>query len=357
MQDIYNSFLTPQSIQVKSTGKNAIEIVLEPFERGFGHTLGNALRRILLSSMEGAAPIAVEISGVQHEYSAIEGVREDVINILLNIKGIAFKLHGDSKDTVVELHKDTPGPVVAADIELKHDIEIMNPDHVIANVEVGGKLDMLIHVARGIGYSSASNIKSNLEKEEHVVGKLMLDASFSPVRKVAYYVDNARVEKRTDLDKLVINLETNGTVDPEEAIRTCATILQHQLSAFVELKPEVSKVNEEAVDELNPLFLRPIEDLELTVRSTNCLKGEYIFFLGDLVQCDESVLLKTPNLGRKSLNEIKNILANRGLSLGMTVSNWPPVDLLPQIELLKKEVDEAKKKKQQNKTDSVGDNT
>lgn len=351
MQDIYNSFLTPQSIQIKHTGKNAIEIVLEPFERGFGHTLGNALRRILLSSMEGAAPIAVEIAGVQHEYSTVEGVREDVINILLNIKGIAFKLHGETGVAVVELHKNTPGPVVAGDITLRHDVEIANPEHVIANLEVGGHLDMVIHVANGMGYKPAGNAKSVLEKGQ-VIGKLLLDASYSPVKKVAYQVENARVEKRTDLDKLIINLETNGTLDPEEAIRTCATILQHQLSAFVELRPEVLKLPEVKADELNPIYLRPIEDLELTVRSTNCLKGEYIFFLGDLVQCDETQLLKTPNLGRKSLNEIKNILTNRGLSLGMTVKNWPPTDLLPQIELLKKEVDDAKKKKQLNKDET-----
>jgi DNA-directed RNA polymerase subunit alpha len=360
MQDIYSSFLTPQSIQVKQTDLNQIEVVLEPFERGFGHTLGNALRRILLSSMEGAAPTAVEIEGVQHEYSAIEGVREDVVNILLNVKGIAFKLHGEADSVVLELSKDTAGPVLASDIKLKHDVEIANPDHVIANIEAGGKLKMLITVTRGRGYQMANygdevsdkDVMSMMmpggEKKSNkgrTVGKLLLDASFSPIKSVAYYVENARVEKRTDLDKLVLEIETNGTMDPEEAIRTCATILQYQLSAFVELKPEVVKAAERKADDMNDTYMRPIEDLELTVRSTNCLKGEYIFFLGDLVQCDESKLLKTPNLGRKSLTEIKNILAARNLSLGTMVKNWPPAELLPQIAVLTKEINEQKEKK------------
>ena len=346
MQDIYHSFLTPQSIQIKKLGPNLVEIVLEPFERGFGHTLGNVLRRILLSSMPGAAAVAVEIDGVQHEYSTIEGVREDVVNILLNLKGIAFKLHGN-KEVVLELNKDTPGPVTAGDIRLPHDVEIMNPEHVIANLTAGGKLSMHIYVALGRGYQPAARARASGEGKE--VGKLLLDASFSPVKRVSYHVENARVEQRADLDKLIIELETNGTLDPEEAIRRCATILQHQLSIFVELKVEEPKVAEKKGDELNPIFLRPIEDLELTVRSTNCLKGENIFFMGDLVQCDENKLLKTPNLGKKSLGEIKKILTDRGLSLGMTLKNWPPEELLPQIEQLKKEMQDLKEKKEKAK--------
>lgn len=347
MQDIYNNFLVPTNIQIKSIGLNHSEIILEPFERGFGHTLGNALRRIMLSSMEGAAVTGVEIDGVLHEYSSIEGVREDVVNILLNLKGIAFKLHDHKKEVVLELAKDTLGPVTAGDIKLTHDVEVMNPDHIIANLIEGGKLKMRITVENGRGYRAAAVAFNPLHEKKTTVGKLHLDASFSPVVKVSYNVENARVEKRTDLDKLVLNVETNGTLDPEEAIRTCATILQHQLSVFAELRKEEEKLPETKSEESNPLYYRLIDDLELTVRSTNCLKSEYIFYLGDLVQHTETDLLKTPNLGKKSLFEIKNSLAARGLSLGMVVNNWPPKELLPQIEILKQEVIEQKKKREE----------
>lgn len=345
MRDICSNFLTPRAIKIKNLAKNTVEVVLEPFERGFGYTLGNSLRRILLSSMEGSAPVAVEIEGVKHEYSTINGVREDVMNILLNIKGIAFKLQDGVDKATLELHKSKAGVVTAGDIALKHNVEIMNPEHVIANIEKNGKLDMLIHIERGRGYRSVGSSDPNYGKSQ-VVGKLLLDASFSPVVKVAYQVENARVENRTDLDRLVITLETNGTIDPENAIRTSATILQYQLQSFVDLKPESVKTAVQQEDEMNPLFFRPIEDLELTVRSTNCLKGEYIFFLGDLVQCEETHLLKTPNLGRKSLNEIKSILADRGLSLGMTITDWPPPELKVQIAQARKEVDDLKKIRQ-----------
>ncbi|EKD45953.1 MAG: hypothetical protein ACD_69C00066G0003 [uncultured bacterium] len=341
MQDIYRSFLTPRVIQVKKIGPTKAEIVLEPFERGFGHTLGNALRRILLSSMEGAAAVAAQIDGVLHEYSTIEGVREDVVDILLNLKGIAFKMHG-RHEVILELNKDTPGPVIASDIKLEHDVEVVNPDHVIAHITEGGKLRMRITVALGRGYQPA-NIRIQDDEKGRVVGKLLIDASFSPVLQVAYHVENARVEKRTDLDKLVIDIETNGTIDPEEAIRTSATILQHQLEAFVELRKSEEPKAEEKTNEMNPLLARPVDDLELTVRSANCLKGENIFFIGDLVQRDESSLLKTPNLGKKSLNEIKTVLATRGLSLGMKIEGWPPPGLeLPKVEILPTEEFEEK---------------
>jgi DNA-directed RNA polymerase subunit alpha len=329
MQNFYGSFLTPRVIEVeKISPKNSI-IVLAPFERGFGHTLGNALRRILLSSMPGAAPVEVEIDGVLHEYSAIEGVKEDVVDILLNIKGIAFKLH-ERQEVILELKKDKIGPVLAKDIELPHDVEIINPDHVIAHIVANGKLHMRIKVAVGRGYQPVIT-RISKEEKSHPVGRLLLDASFSPVTRVVYRVENTRVEQRTDLDKLIIELETNGTLDPEESIRYCATILQHQLYAFVELTPieePVSKESGEVKELVDPIMLRPIDDLELTVRSTNCLKGENIFYIGDLVQRAEADLLKTPNLGKKSLNEIKNVLFARGLSLGMTVKNWPPADLI-----------------------------
>lgn len=330
MQDIYKSFLTPRVIQVKKISPTHAEVVLEPFERGFGHTLGNALRRILLSSMEGAAVVAVEIDNVLHEYSTIDGVREDVIDILLNLKGVAFKLHG-RREVTLELSKDVSGPVTAGDIRLDHDVEIMNPEYVIANITKGGKLNMRITVALGRGYQPANTRVASSEKNR-VIGQLLVDATFSPIKRVAYHVENARVEKRTDLDKLILDIETNGTLDPEEAIRTCATILQHQLEAFVELrKPEEPKVEEKS-EEMNPLLVRPVDDLELTVRSANCLKGENIFFIGDLVQRDENSLLRTPNLGKKSLNEIKTVLASRGLSLGMKIEGWPPAGLkLPEV--------------------------
>lgn len=325
MQNIYSSFLTPRVIQVKKIDDTKAEIILEPFERGFGYTLGNALRRILLSSMEGAAVTAVQINGVLHEYSTLEGLREDIVDLLLNLKGIAFKLHG-RREVVLELNKNTAGPVTAGDIKLEHDVEVMNPDYVIANLTKGGKLNMRITVALGRGYQPVSVRDKNPDRRR-VIGQLLLDASFSPVRKVSYQVENARVENRTDLDKLIIYLETNGTLDPDEAIRVCATILQHQLESFVELKKTETVHSEDNVNDMNPIFIRPVDDLELTVRSANCLKGENIFFIGDLVQRDENSLLKTPNLGKKSLNEIKAVLAGRGLSLGMEIEGWPPEHL------------------------------
>ncbi len=327
MFDYYSSFLIPKVIEVESISKTRSKIILAPFERGFGHTLGNALRRILLSSMPGTAPIEVEIKGVLHEYSTLEGIKEDVVDILLNIKGIVFKLH-DAKEAALELHKGSPGPVIADEIKLPHNVQILNPEHIIANIVAGGKLDMQIKIANGRGYQPVS-ARFTKEDKERPIGRLLLDASYSPVRKVSYNVENARVENRTDLDKLIVDLETDGTLDPEQAIRDCATILQHQLSAFVELKIESLKPAEIEVErKLDPIMLRPIDDLELTVRSTNCLKGEHIYYIGDLVQRSEADLLKTPNLGKKSLNEIKSVLASRGLSLGMSLENWPPAELI-----------------------------
>jgi DNA-directed RNA polymerase subunit alpha len=281
--------------------------------------LGYVLRRILLSFMPGAAIVEVQIDGVLHEYSTIKDVREDVVDILLNLKGIAFKLHGRDEINLT-LHKKGAGPVMAGDIKLEHDVEIMNPEHVIANLTKDGELKMTLKVVTGRGYVPANQSR----QEGKPVGRLQLDASFSPVRRVAYHVENARVEKRTDLDRLIIDLETNGTIDPEEAIRRSATILQHQLASFVELKHEEQKVQQSEEQEVNPILLRPVDDLELTVRAANCLKAENIYYIGDLVQRTENDLLKTPNLGKKSLLEIKNVLASRGLSLGMRLENWPP---------------------------------
>jgi DNA-directed RNA polymerase subunit alpha len=325
MQTAVNDFLTPKNIDVTELGPTRAKVVLEPLERGFGHTLGNALRRILLSSMPGCAISEVEIDGVQHEYSAIEGVQEDVIEILLNLKEVAVVMHG--KDvTILSLNKRGPGPVTAGDIKLDHDVEIKNPQLVLANITADVELNMRLTITRGRGYQP-SDARSRDDEETRAIGRLQLDASYSPVKRLAYTVESARVEQRTNLDKLVLDLETNGTIDPEEAIRRAATILQQQLAVFVDLEGEKEAEPEKKEDQIDPILLRPVDDLELTVRSANCLKAENIYYIGDLIQRTEVELLKTPNLGKKSLTEIKDILASRGLSLGMRLENWPPASL------------------------------
>ena len=333
MTAFLSDFLTPQVIKVDELDNCHSKVVLEPLERGFGHTLGNALRRILLSSMPGCAIDEVEIDGVVHEYSTIEGVREDVIEILLNLKGIAVVVNNND-EVVLTLSKDGKkdgaGTVTAGDIDTGHDVVIINPEHVIATLNSNGKLSMRLTVRKGRGYSPAHN-RTGDDEETRAVGKLLLDASYSPVINVAYSVENARVEQRTDLDKLIIELETNGTIEPEDAIRRAATILQHQLSVFVGLQNEIISEPAEREDEIDPILLRPVDDLELTVRSANCLKAEDIFYIGDLIQRTEVELLKTPNLGKKSLTEIKDVLATRGLSLGLRLENWPPSNLRPDV--------------------------
>ncbi len=320
-----NEFLKPRIVDVKFASDTHAVVTLEPLERGFGHTLGNALRRILLSSMPGCAVTSVEIDGVLHEYSSIEGVQEDVIDIILNLKGLALKMHNREEATLT-LSKKGPGVVTAADITLDHDVEIINPDHVIANLTKSGELNMSLKLAMGRGYEPAT-VRTESEEGSRPIGNLQLDASFSPVRRVAYSVERARVEQRTDLDKLIIDIETNGTIDPEEAIRRAATVLQDQLSVFVDLKGKQVIESAKEQSDVDPVLLRPVDDLELTVRSANCLKAESIYFIGDLIQRTEVELLKTPNLGKKSLTEIKDVLASRGLSLGMRLENWPPAGL------------------------------
>jgi DNA-directed RNA polymerase subunit alpha len=328
------AMLKPRIVEVEQVGTAHARVVMEPFERGYGHTLGNALRRVLLSSMVGYAPTEVQISGVVHEYSTIDGVREDVVDLLLNLKGIVFKLH-NRDEVYVTLRKDSPGPVTAADIDLPHDAEIINPDHVIATLTVGGKLDMSIRVERGRGYVPGTLRDLNDSKS---IGRIVLDASFSPVRRVSYSVESARVEQRTDLDRLIVDVETNGVIAPEEAVRQSARILVEQLSVFASLEGGAEPVIEmggvpslapigRAAPQIDPILVRPVDDLELTVRSANCLKAENIYYIGDLIQRTENELLKTPNLGRKSLNEIKEVLASRGLTLGMKLENWPPAGL------------------------------
>ena len=325
MLDKVTDFLTPTSISVERFSANHFKVTLEPFERGYGYTLGNALRRILLSSMAGCAVVEAKIEGVLHEYSTIEGVEEDVIDILLNLKGIAFKLE-DRDNVTLGLSKKGAGVVTAGDITLEHDVEVANPDHVIAHLTDEGELNMIMTVQRGCGYHPVlSEVRS--EKDTMTVGTLKLDASFSPVNRVAYTVENARVEQRTDLDKLILDIETDGTIDPEDAIRRSANILQYQLAAFVDLKiTDTSQETQEQVH-FEPILLKPVDDLELTVRSANCLKAENIYYIGDLVQRSEIELLKTPNLGKKSLNEIKGILAAHGLSLNNKLDNWPPANI------------------------------
>jgi len=329
MQGSVTEFLKPRLVDVQIINPRHARVTLEPLERGFGHTLGNALRRILLSSMPGCAVVEAEIHGVLHEYTSIEGVQEDVVEILLNLKGLAIRMHARDEATL-SLNKKGPGVVTAGDITLDHDVEIINPEHVIAHLTKSGELNVTLKIARGRGYQPSS-MRLGSGEEERPIGRLQLDASFSPVRRVSYAVESARVEQRTDLDKLVVDIETNGTVDPEEAIRRAASILQDQLSVFVELKGNEEKRPLALPQaEIDPILLRPVDDLELTVRSANCLKAESIHYIGDLIQRSENELLKTPNLGKKSLTEIKDILAMRGLSLGMKLENWPPPNLRDQ---------------------------
>ncbi len=320
-----NALLKPRIIDVQTLSPVHARVVMEPFERGYGHTLGNSLRRILLSSMPGTAPTEVSIAGVLHEYSTVDGVREDVVDILLNLKGVVLKLHNRAEATLT-LSKNGEGVVTAADIEVSHDVEIINPDHVIAHIAPGGKLEMQIKIETGRGYVPA-NLRITNSEEGKTIGRILMDASFSPVRRVSYHVESARVEQRTDLDKLIIDLETNGAIDPEEAIRYSARVLMDQLSVFADLEDTSVTPVEQKQMPVAPELLRPVDDLELTVRSANCLKAENIYYIGDLIQRTETELLKTPNLGRKSLNEIKEVLASRGLSLGMKLENWPPAGL------------------------------
>ena len=318
------SLLKPRIIDVQTLSPVHARVVMEPFERGYGHTLGNALRRILLSSMPGSAPTEVNIEGVLHEYSTLDGVREDVVDLILNLKGVVLKMHNRG-EAILTLSKQGEGVVTAGDIEVGHDIEIMNPEHVIAHVAPGGKLEMQIKVETGRGYVPANPRPASSETKG--IGRVMIDASFSPVRRVAYSVESARVEQRTDLDKLIMDIETNGAIEPEEAIRYAARVLMEQLSVFADLEGTPIAVEAPRPSQVDPILLRPVDDLELTVRSANCLKAENIYYIGDLIQRTETELLKTPNLGRKSLNEIKEVLASRGLTLGMKLENWPPMGL------------------------------
>ncbi len=322
------NMLKPKNIHVEQINDNRARVTLEPFERGYGHTLGNALRRVLLSSMVGYAVTEVTIAGAVHEYSVLDGVQEDIVEILLNLKGVVFKLH-NRDDVELTLNKEVEGVVTAADIQLPHDVEIINPDHVICRLSKGGKIDMQMKVEKGVGYVPGA-MRNHADEAFKFIGRIVLDASFSPVRRVSYAVESARVEQRTDLDKLVIDIETNGVISAEEAVRASAKILVEQLAVFAQLDGNALDAfdsTSRSAAQFDPVLLRPVDELELTVRSANCLKAENVYYIGDLIQRTENELLKTPNLGRKSLNEIKEVLATRGLTLGMKLESWPPAGL------------------------------
>ncbi|WP_133000758.1 DNA-directed RNA polymerase subunit alpha [Luteimonas arsenica] len=317
-----NQVLRPRGPQIERITGNRAKVVIEPLERGYGHTLGNALRRVLLSSIPGFAITEVEIDGVLHEYSTIEGLQEDVLEVLLNLKDVAIRM-GTGDSSTLTLAKSGPGVVTAADIKTDHNVEVLNGEHVICHLTKDASINMRLKIERGFGYQPAA-ARRRPDEETRAIGRLMLDASFSPVRRVAYEVEAARVEQRTDLDKLVLDIETNGTIDAEEAVRTAADILTDQLSVFGDFTRREGNAPKTQTPGVDPVLLRPIDDLELTVRSANCLKAESIYYIGDLIQKTEVELLKTPNLGKKSLTEIKEVLAQRGLSLGMKLENWPP---------------------------------
>lgn len=324
MQNCFGTLIKPRLVSLNPINRNSARIIVEPLERGFGHTLGNALRRVLMSSIPGCAVTSVSIDGVLHEYSTIDGVREDVIDILLNLKHLAVRLH-EGNELVLRVNKVGEGPVKASDIEVPHNAEIINTDLEIANLTHSGKLSMTLRVERGRGYQPIGARWH--EFSDTSVGTLYLDASFSPIRRVSYVVENARVEQRTDLDRLVMELETNGTLEPEEAVQQAASILNEHLSIFIALRDSDIPGFFQEAPAFDPDLLKPVDDLELTVRSANCLKAENIFRIGDLIQRTEVDLMKTPNLGKKSLTEIKDVLAARGLSLGMRLENWPPLEM------------------------------
>ncbi|MBS3965318.1 MAG: DNA-directed RNA polymerase subunit alpha [Methylomonas sp.] len=322
--------LKPKLVEVVNHSSFHSRIAIDPLEKGFGHSLGNALRRIMLSSIPGYAVTEVSIAGVLHEFTSIEGVQEDVIDIILNLKQLAVSVEGKDEVTL-SLVKSGVGPVYASDIVHQSNVKIANPELVIVNLTQDRSIDLKIKVERGYGYIPSSFRRE--QRDQYPVGALLIDAAFSPVRKVSYYVETTRVEQRTNLDKLVIELETNGTVEPEHVVRSAAAILHDQLSVFVDFEKvgeQVLTVEESKDQPIDPILLRPVDDLELTVRSANCLKAENIFYIGDLIQRTEVELLRTPNLGKKSLTEIKDVLAVKGLSLGMRLENWPPEGLTDQ---------------------------
>ncbi len=324
IQKNWSELIKPNKLDIVSSTPTKAVIVAEPLERGYGLTLGNALRRVLLSSLQGAAVTAIQIDGVLHEFSSIAGVREDVTDMVLNIKEIAIRMEGDGPKRMV-VRKEGPGVVTAGDIQTVGDVEILNPDHVICTLDEGAEIRMELTVDTGKGYVAAERNRA----EDAPIGLIPVDSLYSPVRKVSYKIDATREGQVLDYDKLTLTIETNGSVTPEDAVAYAARIVQDQLSIFVNFDEPVKEEPEEKVQELafNPALLKKVDELELSVRSANCLKNDNIVYIGDLIQKTESEMLRTPNFGRKSLNEIKEVLAGMGLHLGMEVPTWPPENI------------------------------
>jgi DNA-directed RNA polymerase subunit alpha len=324
IQKNWQDLIKPEKVEFKAEGKTVATVIAEPLERGFGLTLGNALRRVLLSSLRGAAVTALQIDGVLHEFSSIPGVREDVTDIVLNIKEIAIRMEGDGPKRMV-VRKQGPGTVTAGDIQTVGDVEILNPHHVICQLDEGAEIRMELTVDTGKGYIAADRNRS----EDAPIGLIPVDAVYSPVRKVSYKVENTREGQVLDYDKLILRIETNGAISGEDAVAYAARILQDQLQVFVNFDEPQREMAEAPVAELsfNPALLKKVDELELSVRSANCLKNDNIVYIGDLIQKTEAEMLRTPNFGRKSLNEIKEVLAAMGLHLGMDVMDWPPENI------------------------------
>ena len=326
LQKNWQEMIKPNKLEINAGSDPALEavVVAEPLERGFGLTLGNALRRVLLSSLQGAAVTAIQIDGVLHEFSSIPGVREDVTDIVLNVKSLALRMHGEGPKRI-SLTATGPGEVKAGDIETGHDVEVMNPDLVICSLDDGARISMELTVEPGKGYVAAAQNRA----EDSPIGLIPVDAVFGPCKKVTYKVENSRVGQVTDYDKLSLSVETNGAVTPDDAVALAARILQDQLQLFVNFEDPKAASEEEKGDELpfNRNLLRKVDELELSVRSANCLKNDNIIYIGDLVQKTEAEMLRTPNFGRKSLNEIKEVLAQMGLHLGMEIPEWPPENI------------------------------
>lgn len=326
IQKNWQDLIKPNKLEVSSgrDGRRFTTVVAEPLERGFGLTLGNALRRILLSSLQGAAVTSVQIDGVLHEFSSIAGVREDVTDLVLNIKDIAIRMQGEGPKRMT-LRKQGPGQVVAGDIQVTGDVEVLNPELVLCTLDEGADIRMEFTVDTGKGYVPADRNRA----EDAPIGLIPVDSLYSPVKKVSYKVENTREGQVLDYDKLTMTIETNGSVTPEDALAYAARILQDQLEVFVNFEEPKKEAERTSIPELafNPAFLKKVDELELSVRSANCLKNDNIVYIGDLVQKTEAEMLRTPNFGRKSLNEIKEVLAQMGLHLGMEVSGWPPENI------------------------------
>lgn len=323
IQKNWQELIKPTSLDIVNENNNKAKVVVEPLERGFGLTLGNALRRVLLSSLQGGAVTAIKIDGVLHEFTVIPGVREDVTDIVLNIKGLAIAVHGEGQKTAY-LKAEGPCEVTAAMIETGHDVEIKNPEHVICTLDAGAKINMELTIGTGKGYVPAYQNKS----ADAPIGVIPVDAIYSPVKKVSYKVENTRVGQITDYDKLTLVVETNGVITPEDSVAFAARVLQDQLKPFINFdEPETEVKEEEEELPFNRNLLKKVEELELSVRSANCLKNDNIIYIGELVQKTEAEMLRTPNFGRKSLNEIKEVLSKMGIHLGMEVEGWPPENI------------------------------